>query len=142
MERLHPQTDIENIGKYSCLLQCYIYCAGIQLDTLEYFKICLHAVNAGVMVSGVAGDCTVENASLFLEWLTGRHYLISKKVIYTINNIKPPTPVKYAYTDNKGIRHEHFVVVKDGVIVFDPLLNSNSVAKGRPESARIISIAR
>lgn len=142
MERLHPQTDIENIGKYSCLLQCYIYCAGVQLDTLEYFKICLHAVNAGVMVSGVTGDCTVESAPLFLKWLTGKKWNVEKKVVCSIKNIKELTPVRYYYYDNENKRHEHFVVVKDGVIVFNPLLNSNCVNKGLPDSARIISIAR
>lgn len=137
MNKVFPQTIIENIGKNCCLVHCYIYCVGIAPSVSEYFRITLNAITAGVDISGVAPDCTVENAELFLNWLTGKRWHVTKKLVSNIKNIKEPTPVQY-----KAIGYTpHFVVVENGEIVFDGYENSKSVALGDPASARVITLA-
>lgn len=136
MNKEKIQSQIEIIGKYCCLVHCYIYCCGIAPDTKEYFKITYDAIKAGVDVSGVEWDCTVSNPELFIKWLTGRRVRVTKKVLTSIKDIKDPTPVSYVAAGFTP----HFVVVENGAIVYDGYNNSQSVAKGRPADARIIKL--
>lgn len=141
MELLHPQSEIKIISDYSCLAQCYIYCCGIEPDTKHYFNIVYDAVCAGAKKSGIGADCTVEDATLFIKWLTGRTIPVYKKVIATITAIKERCPVEYdRIVDGKKLTH--FVVVENGEIVFNPLAFSNCVEYGRPVSARILDLAK
>lgn len=138
-EKAHPQTRINTIGKYGCLMFCYMYCCGIDPDnTAEYFKIASDAIDAGVDISGVAEDCTVMNAEKFIKWLTGRDVRVYKKVVANIVYIDKLTPVRFYYINEEAKRIDHFVVVEGGMVVFDPILDSRSVAIGRPDSARCI----
>ena len=139
MEKGHPQTRAEVIGKYGCLAFCYIYCMGIDPSNYpEYLKIVSDAIDEGVNISGIAPDCTVENADKFIKWLSGREVRVSHKVVASIKNIDKPTPVRFYYIDGEAKRHNHFVVVEAGQVVFDPIVDSRSVAIGHPDSARVI----
>lgn len=122
------------IGENACLAMCYIFCAGIDPENeLEYIKIVNRAVNEKILDS----DCTVLDADKFIKWLTGRTVSVAKKTLTAekeLEELKDCTPVKYKYGNLAG----HWVVVKDGKIVFNPLINSINVNKGKPVDARII----
>lgn len=127
-----PQTRAETIGKYGCLAMCYLYCVGIGPEKdgtmIEYVS---RAMDAGLLDD----ECTVLDASRYLQHFTGKWYDVIKKDITDISDIKDPTPVRYSY-NGRG----HWVVVEDGKIVFNPLQESVRVANGAPDSARIIRL--
>lgn len=56
---------------------------------------------------------------------------VKKVLIDSIENIKEPTIVEYSYNGNT-----HFVIVKNGKVIFDPSGDSNSVKYGKPVSYR------
>lgn len=125
--------NIKAIGDYGCLAMCYIYCAGIDPDNeLEYINIVNRAIKRGILDK----ECTVLDANKLLEFVTGRKYIVTKKQLtedFTINNLTEPTPVLYKY-NGKG----HFVVVQKGKIIFNSLMNSVCVAKGKAQEVRLI----
>ncbi len=122
-----------NIGKYSCLAMCYLYCIGIDEENeLEYIRLVNNAIKEGLLDD----ECTVLNAEKFIEHFSGRRCRVLKKNIYNIKDIKEPTPVNYTYNG-----YNHWVVVENGKIAFNSLLNSNCVNKGKPTEARIIKLA-
>lgn len=123
--------NIKEIGKNACLAMCYIYCAGIDPDNeIEYIRIVNNAIKAGI----ISKDCTVKSAEQFLQWLTGRKTTVVKKSVFDYAHLKEPTPVRFKADGYSG----HWVVVKDGKIVFNSLVNSINVTKGKPAEARII----
>lgn len=123
--------NIKEIGKNACLAMCYIYCAGVDPDNeIEYIRIVNNAIKAGI----IAKDCTVKSAEQFLQWLTGRKTTVVKKTVADIKEIKQAAPVRYIADGYFG----HWVVVEDGKIVFNSLVNSINVTKGKPAEARII----
>lgn len=135
---VYPQTvaksiknHIAEIADNGCLAMCYAYCVGLEGDALSYIELVARAIDSKVL----AKDCTVESAELYLKHLTGRNFQVLKKDITDISKIKERTPVKYEY-GNLG----HWVVVENGKIVFNSVLNSLCVSKGRPTSARIIKM--
>ena len=132
----HPQTKALNIGNYGCLAMSYLYCVGI--DPAEHIKILSDAIDRGV----IEKDCTVYSAEKFLEYVTGKRFDVSKIQINDIKDIIQPAPVRYSYIDADGIKHSHFVVVEDGKIVYNPLEVSQCIIKGRPDTARIIKLAK
>lgn len=129
IEKKHPQSRALAIGKYSCLAMCYLYCIGIDGDEMDYIKCISDAIDNGYLDS----ECTVLDANKFLFAFSGRKFEVEKKVCASINNIKDPTPVRYTYQGNS-----HWVVVENGEIVFNSLLNSVCVSKGRPDTMRVI----
>ena len=128
------EKNCQQIGENSCLAMCYIFCSGIDPDDeLEYIKIVNRAVNEKILDS----DCTVLDADKFIKWLTGRTVSVVKKSLTTekdFEELKELTPVKYKYGTLPG----HWVVVKNGKVVFNSLINSINVSKGKPVDARII----
>ena len=126
--------NCQQIGENACLAMCYIFCSGIDPDDeLEYIKIVNRAVNEKILDS----DCTVLDADKFIKWLTGRTVSVVKKSLTTekdFEELKELTPVKYKY----GTLPCHWVVVKNGKVVFNSLINSINVSKGKPVDARII----
>lgn len=134
----YPQTtalslakNIPQIGKNGCLAMCYIWCAGIDEDNeIEYISICDRAIKNGLL----GEDCTVKDADRFLEWLTGRNARVVKKNIGDIDGITEAAPVRFIAEGFGG----HWVVVENGRIVFNPLLNSVNVSRGNPKEARVI----
>lgn len=110
---------------------CYIYCANIDDSReAEYFRIINDAIKNGT----IGSDCTVKDADKFLRNLTGRKAVVLKKDIKSLDEIKEPAPVRFVAEGYSG----HWVVVKDGRIIFNPLASSINVDKGNPVEARII----
>lgn len=110
---------------------CYIYCASID-ETNETRYFCL--INEAIKNGTLDKDCTVKNADKFLYSLTGRKAVVLKKDIDALDEIKEPAPVRFVAEGYGG----HWVVVKDGKIIFNPLASSINVDKGKPVEARII----
>lgn len=109
---------------------CYIYAVGVKATELQYIEL----VNDAIEQKILADDCTVINAELYLKWLTGRNFNVTKFNISKLSDVKSVAPVRYDYNG-----HSHWVVVKDGKIVFNSLKESVCVKKGKPTTARIIS---
>lgn len=134
----YPQTtaleiseNIKQIGKNGCLAMCYIYCSGINPENeLEYIRLVDRAIKENILEK----DCTVKSAEQFLHNLTGRKTTVVKKSFFNIAAIKEPTPVRFKADGLAG----HWVVVENGKIVFNSLLNSINVTKGSPVEARFI----
>lgn len=135
----YPQTtaqeigaNCENIGKYGCLAMCYTFCMGVETDETEYIRILSRAINNGYLDN----ECTVLDAEKYIEYISGRKVTVKKQKITSIENIIERTPVAFEYNNNK-----HWVVVENGKIVFNSLINSVCVTKGKPAEARIIKYA-
>lgn len=125
--------NCESIGKYGCLAFCYLYAIGIECDDeAEYIKLVDNAIKTGLLDK----DCTVLDAEKFIQHFSGRKCVVTKKKIDTIENIKEFTPVNYCYNGKN-----HWVVVQNGKIVFNSLMNSLCVTKGKPTECRIIKLA-
>ena len=134
-ELLSVANNLEAISKYGCLAMCYLYCVGIQDNALEYIKIVSDCMDKGFLDN----ECTVLDAEKYLEYITGRKFKVSKRQFNNLKDIKNPSPVKYTFN---GV--SHWVVVENGKIVFNSLLNSNCVNKGKPatkENTRIITLS-
>jgi len=143
---IYPQTiaeelnklskNLPSIAKYGCLAMCYLYCVGIEDTTgLEYIRILSDCMDKGILDN----ECTVLDAEKYLQYITGRKFKVSKKQFNDIKQIKQPYPVKYSYNG-----YSHWVVVENGKIVFNSLLNSNCVNKGQPatkENTRVITLS-
>lgn len=130
----HPQTVIQKFNNNACLFMCYLYCVGLEPDTipswLDYFK---NAYEKGF----IDDECFVQNAEGLIRALTGRKVFVLKKDISKIEGIIGPSPVWYSKDGKSG----HFVVVQNGKIIFNPLEKSINVNEGKPRSVRIITYA-
>jgi hypothetical protein len=114
---------------------CYLYCVGIRDNALEYIRILSDCMNKGILDN----ECTVLNASRFLEYVTGKRYDVTKEQFNDLKKVKC-YPVRYVY-NGRG----HWVVVDNGKIVFNSLINSQCVTKGKPDTkdnTRVIKLAR
>lgn len=151
---LYPQSfaievcrNVENIGLYGCLAMCYMFCVGIDGTADNYILSVSQAIDYCRRLPEkdkfIDTDCTILNASKYLEYLTGKRFDVTKKQIDDISKIKEPTPVRYSYNG-----HSHWVVVENGHIVFNSLINSQCVSKGKPAqvkndpNARKITLAK
>ncbi len=140
---IYPQTfasevskNIDAIGKYGCLAMCYLYCVGIRDNALEYIRILSDCMDKGILDN----ECTVLDAQKFLRYVTGREFDVTKKQFDDLKKITEPYPVKYSYNGRS-----HWVVVEKGKIVFNSLINSQCVSKGKPATelnTRVIKLAR
>lgn len=140
---IYPQTfakevakNCKAIGDYGCLAMCYLYCVGIRDNPAEYVRILSNCMDKGILDE----ECTVLDASKFLEWVTGKRFDVIKKQYDNLKDIKEPYPVKFSYNGKS-----HWVVVENGKIVFNSLINSQCVAKGKPATelnTRVIKLAR
>ena len=101
----------------------------------EYIRILSDCMNKGILDN----ECTVLNASRFLEYVTGKRYEVTKEQFNDLKKVKC-YPVRYVY-NGRG----HWVVVENGKIVFNSLINSQCVTKGKPDTkdnTRVIKLAR
>lgn len=135
----YPQTVAKKISKNikiiadeGCLAFTYMWCCGLDPENADAMELLSDAIDDGKITAdkGVL-------AEPFIQWLTGRKVTVSKKTITTIKDIKKRTPVLYSINGKDG----HWVGVENGKIVFNSLVNSQNVSKGKPISARIITLA-
>ena len=108
--------DIYNsLGKYGCLLLCYLKEANIDVDITKYF-------NELVELDIIDNDCYVLDGNRLLKFFGS-----DKRVARGINELGN-TIVPYKYLNN-----EHFVIVDENKnIVFNSLKNSQCVRLGEP----------
>lgn len=108
--------DIYNsLGKYGCLLLCYLKEASVDVDITKYF-------NELIELDIIDNDCYVLDGDRLLKFFGS-----DKRVVRGINE-NGNTIVKFrTATSNEG----HFVVInKNREIVFNSLENSNCVKNG------------
>ncbi len=108
--------DIYNsLGKYSCLLLCYLNEACVDVNIAKYF-------NELVELDIIDNDCYVLDGNRLLKFFGS-----DKRVVRGINpNGNTIVPFKYRNA-------EHFVVVNERKeIVFNSLENSTCVRLGEP----------
>ena len=133
----HPQTVIHIFNDNTCLFLCYLYCCGLQPDSISgYLRYYADAYDKGFL----SEEGYVKDAVGLIRALTGRKVNVTKKKISSIADIKNPTPVRYQINQTDEALG-HFVVVENGKIVFNPLTVSNQVNNGKPYTARVIEYA-
>lgn len=120
------KTFCENL----CLFYCYAYCANVLFecaedayDAAEYYRLKKY----------LGADGFVNDADRLLTELGTATARVEKKKINSIKDIKEDTPVCFQF-GNKA----HWVVVRNGEIVFNSLEHSVCVEKGEPVFARVI----
>lgn len=112
-----------SLGKYGCLILCYLHEAGIKTDITKHF-------NELVELDIIDSDCYINDGNRLLK------YFGSEKRIARGINENGNTIVPYRYSDK-----EHFVVANNRrEIVFNSLENSQCVRLGEPnwENARYL----
>lgn len=138
----YPQTKAENLAKNiqaiaenGCLAMCYLYCVGIGDSEYNTIGIISEAMDEGLLDK----DCFVSDADKFLNSILGKNIVkVLKKDIKSLDEIRGDyCPVRFDYNGKS-----HWVVVSNGKIIFNPLLNSKCVNKGKPTSARILTYPR
>lgn len=131
-EKLCKIKNFEVISKYGCCAFTYLWCLGIEPDSIHAIEI----LDDGIKARKLDEECTVKWVE-FGQWLTGREIQVDFIDIKDIKKIKERTPVRY---DFKGL--SHWVGVENGKVAFDPLGigNSNCVNHGKPSTMRKITI--
>ena len=113
---MKKKQDIYNsLGKYGCLLLCYLNEANVDVNIAKYF-------NDLVSLDIIDNDCYVLDGNRLLK------YFGSDKRVVRGTNENGNTIVPYKYG-----KAEHFVVVNERKeIVFNSLENSTCVRLGEP----------
>ena len=109
------QDIYDSLGKYGCLLLCYLHEANIDVDITKYFETL-------VELDIIDNDCYVLDGDRLLKFFGS-----DKRIVRGINeNGNTIVPFKYG-------KNEHFVVVNERKeIVFNSLENSICVRLGEP----------
>ena len=111
---------------------CYGYCIAYLFGDSKDIKYLTSCFLEGWKRGFIDDDGFVSKPTKYIEMICGTKYRdVEKPSIHKIEDIKEPTIVEYAY--NNG---SHFVVVKDGNVVFDPSGYSLSVKYGMPFTYR------
>lgn len=114
----------EALGKWGCLIFCYLFEAEIKIDIAKYF-------NRLVELDIIDNDCYINDGNRLLKYFGS-----GKRIVRGVNEVGN-TIVPYRYSDK-----EHFVVVNNRQeIVFNSLENSTCVRLGEPnwEKARYLA---
>lgn len=125
------QSFCEKVGKWGCLAFCYLECVGITDDIQK-----LVYIQKAIKEKIIDNEMEVLDANKLLA-LTGKKYTVNKVAITKqseLDKIKDPTPVRYDYGNAS-----HWVVVKEGKIIYNSLTNSVCVNKGFATTSRPIS---
>ena len=128
-----PTMKLKSIKDYACCAFTLMWALGYEPDDAEA------VLTAGYMIDKkvIDIDCTVYWAKS-AEYLTGRKISVEFKEIKDlkeIKNIKGRIPVKYSYNGKS-----HWVGVENGRVKFNALEKSLCVDKGKPVTARILTI--
>lgn len=109
------QDIYKSLGKYGCLLLCYLYEANIDVNITKYFEELIE-------LEIIDEECFILDANRLLKYFGS-----DKRVVRGINeNGNTIVPYKYG-------KAEHFVVVNERKeIVFNSLENSTCVRLGEP----------
>ena len=126
-----PTPKLKSIKEYACCAFTLLWWLGIDCDDTT----AIMTVSDLIRSHALDEDCTVYWAECIRQ-LTGREMESLEKVpITSIKKIKEKTIVKYM-----NGKTGHWVGVQDGKVVFNSLVSSVTVAKGKPTEMRLIKI--
>lgn len=144
------QTKFKNIADNCCLAVSYLYAALHMIaEVEEQNELFLETTIASVMVAGLIDDRTVldkdgyvKDAELLMNKATGYKYKVEKKKIESIKDLpeKGYYVVNFERTDENGKVHNHWVLFKDRLFLYNSLENSLCYKYGKPTDARIITL--
>ena len=123
-----PTLKLKSIMQYACCAFTMMWCMGIEPDDAD----AILTVGRMMDAKAIDSDCTVYWDKV-ARFLSGRGCSIEKTEITSIADIKDRTPVRFDYSGKS-----HWVGVENGKVVFNSLVSSNCVNKGKPTQARIL----
>lgn len=122
--------NLDSIAKNGCCAFCVLWFFGVDNCNDDAILLLNDAINDGVILP----DCTVLWKE-FARWLTGREIEVEFRDIKSLKEISGRAIVKFVNGS-----YEHWVGVEDGRVVFNSQKHSECVAKGKPVTARIITL--
>lgn len=126
-----PTPKLKSIKDYACCAFTLLWWLGIDCDDTT----AIMTVSDLIKSHALDEDCTVYWAECIRQ-LTGREMESLEKVpITSLKKIKEKTIVKF--TNGKT---SHWVGVQNGKVVFNSLIHSVTVEKGKPAEMRVIKI--
>ena len=144
------QTKFKNIADNCCLAVSYLYAAlDMIADTEEKNETFLETTIASVLVAGLIDDRTVldkdgfvKDAEALMNKTTGYKYRVEKKRIEAIKDLpeKGYAVVNFERIDENGKTHNHWVLYKDRLFLYNSLTDSLCFKYGKPVDARIITL--
>lgn len=121
------QDVLKSLGETGCLLLCYSELAGIPLNDLinNFDKLVLDGI--------IRDDCFVNDATAFL------HYFGINKEVLKVDVANVPEDEAYIVPYKRN-GYTHFVIARDGKVVYNTLENSKCVKYGQPSA--IVRVVR
>lgn len=115
------QDVLKSLGDAGCLLLCYSELAGISLIDL------INNFNQLVLDDIIRDDCYVKDADRLMQFFN-----IDKKVRKVdVNEVAEDTPYIVPY-HRRGFTH--FVIAKNGDVIYNTLADSKCVKEGEPDN--------
>lgn len=126
-----PDKKLKAIKDFACCAFCLIWYLDLNPSDIEAVMLVSDLMDAGALDE----ECTVYWASAVKKLAKTDLKKLEKIEINTIKGIKEKTIVRYK-KGNIG----HWVGVKNGKVVFNPLANSVCVKEGKPSEKRVLTI--
>src|SRR5574344_1350502 len=127
---MNIQTLCKQSGSYCCLFFSYLYIAKI-----DFFKA-LSSVNDFIDLKIIDTDFTVLNADKLLSYFGADRFTVEKSTT-------PPADKSMLYVARYEFNgNSHFVVCRDGKVIFNSLDKSVCVEKGTAKDFRIVNIKK
>lgn len=126
-----PDKKLKAIKDFACCAFCLIWYLDLNPSDIEAIMLVSDLMDAGALDE----ECTVYWASAVKKLAKVDLKKLEKIEINTIKGIKEKTIVRYK-KENIG----HWVGVKNGKVVFNPLSNSVCVKEGKPSEKRVLTI--
>lgn len=144
------QTKFKNIADNCCLAVSYLYAALHMIaEVEEQNEVFLETTIASVLVAGLIDDRTVldkdgyvKDAEALMNKATGYKYRVEKKRIEAIKDLpeKGYAVVNFERADEDGKVHNHWVLFKDRLFLYNSITESLCFKYGKPVDARIITL--
>lgn len=133
---MFKQLLCSKIGKSGCYFLSLVYIAeSITKKEIDIFSL----YEKGVKEKWLDSDCFMENPANMMSYLLGkkcdvRHDKLDYKPLSNEYEI-----TRYELKET-GVTYGHFVVTRNGKLVYDPFGESRTRTKGRAVSTRIIKV--
>ena len=131
-----PNPKMKAIGDFACCCFTLFWYLDFGFTDVEAIQMVGRLINKKVDNEiCLDEECTVHWFPIIKD-LTGREVeSVSEKTITTLRGIKGKAIVKFGNGNKK-----HWGGVKNGVVVFDSLGRSRTIAEGKPELIKVIKI--
>lgn len=140
---MYKQYVCMKIGRYGCYLLSIVYIAeqitGNKFDVLEVYT-------KAVKEKWSDSDCYLNNPDKILEYLLHRSFNHIGKEVSVRHEVVGYQPKSNEYEitryelNETGVTFSHFVVTRNGELVYDPFGNSRTRKLGKPVSKRILTV--